>query len=381
MPHDTNNVLTGIDVLERDGFTPLHDARVGLVTNHTGLTRDGRSTVAVLHAAPRVRLAALFAPEHGIAGTYDEKIGHAVHPVTGLPVYSLYGDNYRPTADQLEGIDTLIFDIQDIGCRFYTYISTLFHVMETAGEHGVRVIVLDRPNPITGLQTEGPLADPDKLSFTAIQRIPIRHGMTMGELACLFNQERNLNCDLEVIPCEGWNRSDWFDATGLMWINPSPNMRSLTQATLYPGVGLLEMTNVSVGRGTDTPFEVAGAPFIDGRALAYEVNQMGVGGVRAIPVTFTPNRSVQEGQMCGGVNLLVTDRDALNSVQIGFALAIALRNLCPAEFADAKFATLLANQKAFDAWSAGKSYEETATGWADELKDFTTRRREHLLYS
>jgi uncharacterized protein YbbC (DUF1343 family) len=376
-----NDVLTGIDVLERDSFTALRGARVGLVTNHTGLTADGRSSISVLHHAPHVELVALFGPEHGIAGAFDEEIGHAVHPETGLPVYSLYGKSYKPSVEQLAGIDTLVFDIQDIGCRFYTYISTLCHVMEAAAEHGLHIVVLDRPNPITGTHVEGPLADPDKLNFTAVHPIAIRHGMTVGELARLFKAERSLGCDLAIILCEGWRRNDWFDATGLTWVNPSPNMRSLTQATLYPGVGLLEFTNVSVGRGTDTPFEVVGAPFVDGRMLAAELNGMALPGVRFIPISFTPTRSVHEGARCGGINVLVTDREALSAVQVGFALAIALRRLWPGAYEHEKLTTLLANDEAYQAYVGGAGYQEIEEGWADELRAFQVRRDAHLLYA
>ena len=250
-------VLTGIDVLARDGFKQLAGMRVGLVTNQTGRDRAGRSTIDVLYKAPNVKLVALFSPEHGIRGAADEKVSDSKDEQTGLPIYSLYGETRRPKPEQLKDLDALVFDIQDIGTRFYTYISTLGYVMEEAAKAQRPVFVLDRPNPIGGLEVEGPVADADKLSFTAYHTIPVRHGMTIGELAQLFNQERNIGCDLRVVEMEGWRRAMWLDETNLIWVNPSPNMRSLTEATLYPGIGLLETTNVSVGRGTDTPFEVS----------------------------------------------------------------------------------------------------------------------------
>src|SRR5581483_4665277 len=283
-----NPVACGIDVLQRDSFAPLRGRSVGLITNHTGLNRKGMATADLLRAAPEVRLRALFGPEHGIRGALDTKISDSKDKATGLPVYSLYGERTRPTAAQLAGLDTLVFDIQDIGTRFYTYISTLGLCLEAAAEHSLRFVVLDRPNPLGGLDVEGPLADPDQLSFTAYHPIPIRHGLTVGEMARLFQAEKRIGADLHVVPVEGWRRADFWDATNLTWVNPSPNMRSLTGALLYPGIGLLETTNVSVGRGTDTPFEIIGAPWLDGRLLAAELNARDLPGVRFVPVRFTP---------------------------------------------------------------------------------------------
>src|SRR5256714_1997264 len=301
-------VLTGIDVLERDGFKQLAGMRVGLVTNHTGRDRAGRTTIDVLHKAPGVKLVALFSPEHGIRGLADEKISDSKDEQTGLPIYSLYGETRRPRPEQLKDLDALVFDIQDIGTRFYTYISTVGLVMEEAAKSHLPVFVLDRPDPIGGVEVEGPIADADKLSFTAYHTIPVRHGMTIGELAQLFNQERHVGCDLHVIKMEGWERAMWLDETNLTWVNPSPNMRSLTEASLYPGIGLLETTNVSVGRGTDTPFEVVGAPWIDGQQLAAYLNSRRTAGVRFVPVRFTPQSSVFKNEECGGVNVIITDR-------------------------------------------------------------------------
>ncbi|MGH9904268.1 MAG: exo-beta-N-acetylmuramidase NamZ domain-containing protein, partial [Pyrinomonadaceae bacterium] len=271
-PSNSDTVLNGIDVLERDGFKQLAGLKIGLITNHTGRNRQGRSTIDVFHKANNVRLVALFSPEHGIRGLADEKVSDSRDEQTGLPIYSLYGETRRPKPEHLKELDALVFDIQDIGTRFYTYISTLGYAMEEASKARLPVFVLDRPNPIGGLVVEGPIADADKLSFTAYHTIPVRHGMTIGELANYFNQQREIGCDLRVIKMEGWRRPMWFDATNQTWINPSPNMRSLTEATLYPGIGLLETTNVSVGRGTDTPFEIVGAPWIDGARLALLLN-------------------------------------------------------------------------------------------------------------
>ena len=264
-------VLNGIDVLERDGFKQLSGMRIGLVTNQTGRDRSGRQTIDVLIKSPKVKLVALFSPEHGIRGLADERVSDTKDEQTGLPIYSLYGESRRPKPEQLKGLDALVYDIQDVGARFYTYITTLGYVMEEAAKAKLPVFVLDRPNPINGVDVEGPPADADKLSFTAYHTIPVRHGLTVGELARLYNDERHIGCDLRVIRMENWQRVMWFDATGQTWVNPSPNMRSLTEAALYPGVALLEATNVSVGRGTETPFEVIGAPWLDGGKLASDL--------------------------------------------------------------------------------------------------------------
>ena len=379
--YDVGMVLTGIDVLARGKFRTLAGSRVGVVTNHTGRTASGQPTVDALFHAPGVTLAALFGPEHGLRGDFDQpQVADSTDAATGLPVYSLYGTRTQPSAAQLADIDTLVFDIQDIGCRFYTYLSTLLHVLEAADAHGKRVVVLDRPNPITGTRAEGPLADPDKLAFVACHPLPVRHGLTLGELARLLHAEKRLTCSLEVISCEGWRRGDWYDATGLLWTDPSPNMRRLPAAALYPGMGLLEFTNVSVGRGTDTPFETFGAPYIDARAFAAALNTKQLPGVRFVPVQFTPRASVFGGERCGGVQVLVTDRDALDAVRVGVTLALTLRHLSPRHWQPEKLMTLLVNQAAFDAVAAGKPYAEIAAGWAADLQLFETRARKWRLY-
>jgi uncharacterized protein YbbC (DUF1343 family) len=374
------SVQTGIDILERDSFALLDGAKVGLITNHTGLTADGRAAADVLHAAENVALNALFGPEHGIRGALDEAVPDGNDEATGLPVFSLYGQRQEPTTEQLAGLDTLVFDIQDVGCRFYTYISTLGHCLIAAARQGLRFVVLDRPNPITGVAVEGPLADDTRLSFTAFHPIPVRHGMTVGEMAMLLNAERNLNANLIVVKCEGWKRADWWDTTGLTWVNPSPNMRSLTQATLYSGVGLLEFTNVSVGRGTDTPFELIGAPWIDGRALAYVMNAKNLPGVRFVPVRFTPNASKFAGESCGGLNLLLTDRNKFAPVRTGIEIALALRALYLEEWQASKYMTLLANRVVMDAVMAGDEYAAIQKRWTPDLRAFQQARAHFLLY-
>ncbi|MDX6383019.1 MAG: hypothetical protein QOK48_592, partial [Blastocatellia bacterium] len=346
MPVADAQVLTGIDVLERDGFKQLAGLRIGLVTNQTGRDRSGRSTIDVLFKAPGVKLVALFSPEHGIRGLADEKVSDTKDEQTGLPIYSLYGESRRPKPEQLKDIDALVYDIQDVGTRFYTYIATLGLVMEEAAKAKLPVFVLDRPNPINGIDVEGPIADADKLSFTAYHTLPVRHGLTIGELGHLYNGERKINADLRVIKMEGWRRAMWFDSTGLVWINPSPNMRSLTEAALYPGVGLLETTNVSVGRGTDTPFELIGAPWLDGQKLAAALNAKKIAGVRFIPVRFTPKSSVFKNEECGGINVVITDRAQFQSLPTGIEIAVALHRLFPADWKIDSYARLLVNAEA-----------------------------------
>ena len=377
----TRATLNGIDVLKRDGFAALKGRRVGLITNHTGRDLDGANTIDLLFKAPDVKLVALFSPEHGIRGALDqEKITNTVDEKTGLPVFSLYGETRRPTPEMLKGIDTLVFDIQDIGARFYTYISTLGLALEEAGKSRIRFVVLDRLNPINGLDVEGPLADGDKLSFVAHHQLPDRHGMTIGELATLFNAERGINADLQVIRVEEWSRANWFDETGIGWVNPSPNMRSLTEATLYPGVCLLEPTNVSVGRGTDTPFEQVGAPWIDGRKLAEALNRAGLPGVRFIPVRFTPKASLHKDVECGGVNLVITDRARFEPVLTGLEMAAAIRKLFGAAFNSDRFVRLLASQKVFDAFKQGADGRALKQLYENDLDSFRAIRRKYLLY-
>lgn len=373
-------VAMGVDALVRDGFAALQGRRVGLITNHTGLARDGQATVDLLRRAPGVHLAALFSPEHGLRGNFDEKVSDSRDVATGLPVYSLYGERMRPTPNQLIGLDTLVYDIQDVGARFYTYSSTLGYCLEEAARHGLRYVVLDRPNPVGGLEVEGPIADADDLSFIAYHTVPIRHGLTFGELARLYNAEKHLDADLQVIPMEGWRRADFWDATNLTWVHPSPNMRSLTQALLYPGMGLLETTNVSVGRGTDTPFEVLGAPWMDGRRLAAALNARGLPCVRFYPIRFTPTTREFVGQECGGITIIVERWDRFVPVLTGLAVAEALHKLFPQAWDASRYNRLLVNKAAFAAFLAGATAESLVKSWQEPIRQFRDRCRPHLLY-
>ncbi|HSE36227.1 MAG TPA: exo-beta-N-acetylmuramidase NamZ domain-containing protein [Blastocatellia bacterium] len=379
-------VLTGIDVLQRDEFRQLEGRRIGLITNHTGRDRAGRSTIDVLAGAKNLKLVALFSPEHGLRGIEDSNVEDTRDQKTGLPVYSLYEkDRRRPAADTLKDIDTLVFDIQDVGTRFYTYITTCGYAMEEAAKHKIKFVVLDRPNPINGYDIEGPVADRElteqaSFSFTSYHPVPVRYGMTIGELAMLFNAERKIGADLTVIRMEGWRRADFFDGTALTWVNPSPNMRSLTQALLYPGIGLLETTNLSVGRGTDTPFEVIGAPWIDGQKLAEALNRAGLAGVRFVPVEFTPKSSKFANEKCGGVNIVVTDRGSFRPVATGVEIAYHLLRHNSGTWKVDDYLRLLVNRAAFAALKEGKSASEIMATWQAGLSDFVGVRRKYLLY-
>lgn len=374
-------VFNGIDILERDKFKQLAGLRIGLVTNHTGRNLGGKQTIDILKEAPNVNLVAIFAPEHGIRGGLDiSKIDDSKDEKTGLPIYSLYGETRRPRPEQTAQIDAFVYDIQDIGARFYTYTATLKNVMEEAAKAGKPVFVLDRPNPINGNAVEGPLADEDKLSFIAAHTTPVRYGLTIGELGMMMNAERKIGADLRVIKMEGWSRSMWFDETGQTWVNPSPNMRSLTQATLYPGIGLLETTNLSVGRGTDTPFEVVGAPWLDGQKLAGDLNARGIPGVRFVPIKFKPNASVFKDEQCGGINIIITDRRALNSTEMGFEIATALRKLYPNEWQVDKYLRLLVNQEVLETLKRGETVVNIEKLVRPKLDQFANRRASYLLY-
>jgi len=379
---DPKQVLTGLDVLVRDNFKQLKGRRVGLITNHTGVDRDGRRNVDLLYNADGVELVAIFSPEHGIAGKLDhDGITDARDEATGLPIHSLYGETRKPTAAQLKGIDTLVFDIQDIGCRFYTYESTMAWAMETAGEHGLKYVVLDRPNPIGGVAMEGPLADGGRESFVGCHTVPLRHGLTIGELATMYRAERDVKVDLKVIKAENWRRADYWDATGLLWVNQSPNMRSLTEAILYPGMGVWETTNVSVGRGTNTPFEVLGAPWINATEFVAALNAAELPGVRFTPIEFTPNDSKFKDQKCGGVNVAITDQAKFEPVAVGMEIAATLRKLYPLDWQVKRADRLLINKEVYDAIVAGADREEIEALYQDDLEKFRDRREEFLLYA
>lgn len=377
------SVENGVDVLAADGFRALKGKRVGLITNHTGLLRDGRRNIDAMRESG-VDIAALFSPEHGITGALDhENIADAKDEKTGIPIFSLYrgGNERRPSAAMLDMVDVIVFDIQDVGARFYTYMSTMGYAMEEANKRGMPFYVLDRPNPITGVYVEGPPIDADLLSFIGYHPMPLRHGMTLGELAKMFHAEMRMTMPLEIVAMRGWQRGDWFDSIGQTWVNPSPNMRNLTQALLYPGVAMLEGSlNYSVGRGTDSPFEVVGADWIDGRALADYLNKRDIPGVRFYPVTFTPTESKLKGIRVEGVRIIVTAREEVRATHLGVELAAALIALYPGKVELARNRNLIGNQATIDALAAGTDPRKIVTSWEFSLADFVARRNKYLIY-
>lgn len=381
------DVETGIDVLRAERFERLRGRKIGLLTNVSGRAKDGASTIDLLRRAPGVDLVALFGPEHGLGADREGRIRDGKDPRSGLPVYSLFGasraqggDGFGPSAESLAGIDTLVVDLQDVGVRFYTYASTLRRLMEVAAERHLRIVVLDRPNPIGGVDVSGPVLVPGARSLVNHFPLPVRHGMTMGELAQLFNAGAHLGVPLEVVRMRGWRRGDYYDATGLTWVPPSPNLRKVEETVLYPAVGLLEGTNLSVGRGTDSPFEVVGAPFIDAAALTATLRASGIAGVTFAPAHFTPRETIYAKQRCGGVRVTVTNRDLFEPVRTGLAMAAALRALYPREWNFADLNKLVADRRVLDAIDAKRPLSEIEGLWADDLRVFRARREKYLLY-
>jgi uncharacterized protein YbbC (DUF1343 family)/CubicO group peptidase (beta-lactamase class C family) len=374
-------VLTGIDVLRAENFATLSGKRVALLTNHTGRARDGTATIDLLAAAPNVKLVSLFSPEHGIRGLLDASVPSTTDEKTGLPIHSLYGATRRPSSEVLAELDTIVIDLQDIGTRFYTYMTSMAYVMEEAAARKIAVVVLDRPNPVGGVQIEGPALDESAVGFTGyLTSMPIRHGMTIGELARLFNAEKKINANLTVVPMKNWRRDAWFDETGLTWIGPSPNMRNLHQATLYPGIGAFESTNLSVGRGTDTPFEQVGAPWIDGVRLADALNARQIAGVRFYPVRFTPTSSKFSGEECQGVFMVVTDRNALRPVRVGVELASALLKLFPGKLEVDAAARLYGSTAGLARLKDGDDPAAIAGAWSAAEARWRLLRGKYLLY-
>jgi uncharacterized protein YbbC (DUF1343 family) len=373
-------VQTGLDVLEAQKFAPLHGKRVGLITNHTGVDTQERSTVQLLAHALGVQLVALFSPEHGIAGHADDNVPSSKDASTGLPIYSLYGDHNRPTDEMLNGIDALVFDVQDAGVRFYTYTTTMGYCMEEAAKKGIEFYVLDRPNPIAGDVVEGPMLDADKTAFVAYFPLPVRYGLTIGELAQLFNTENHITVKLHVIPMKGWHRNYFFESTGLRWIPPSPNLRTLKGSILYPGLEILQNAGVSVGRGTEAPFEEFGAPWINGEEVATELNAKNLPGLRFANQRFIPVSGLYAGQHCGGVGIKVTDRAAVRSMRMGLEIAEILQKKYPANFDTAKMLLLLGNSETVSQLQAGTTPAEIVAGWAKDLAAYDQMRRRYFLY-
>jgi uncharacterized protein YbbC (DUF1343 family) len=373
-------VEVGIDVLKSENFLRLRGARVGLITNASGRDAQGARTVDVLQRAPGLTLVALFAPEHGLLADVEQRIENGSDESSRLPIYSLYGDRFSPSDEMLAGIDTLVIDIQDVGARFYTYASTMHRALAVAAKNKLRVMVLDRPNPIDGIDVAGPLPAPGDVSFVNHHPLPIRHGMTLGELAEMINADEHLGAELEVVRMRGWRRAAYFDQTGLVWTPPSPNLRSVAQTVLYPGVALVEGTNVSVGRGTDTPFEVVGAPWIDDR-LANRLRAESLPGVAFASTQFTPTASTYAGKDCTGIRLAVTDRAGFEPIRTGLAIAQALHELYPSTWKPDRLNGIIANRGITNAILSGRSLSDIEALWKPDLDAFRQRRKKYLLYA
>jgi uncharacterized protein YbbC (DUF1343 family) len=373
-------VQTGIDVLEAEKFAALRGKHVGLITNHTGMDFQERSTVNLLAHASGVQLVALFSPEHGIAGHADEKLPKSQDASTGLPIYSLYGEHLRPTDEMLQGIDALVFDVQDAGVRFYTYTTTMGYCMEEAAKRGIAFYVLDRPNPLNGEIVEGPMLDPEKTSFVAYFPVPVRYGLTIGELAQFYNTENHINCQLHVIAMRNWHRNYFFESTGLRWLPPSPNLRTLKGAILYPGLEILQNAGVSVGRGTESPFEEFGAPWINGDEVSAELNTKNLAGVHFVNQPFIPVSGLYAGQRCGGVGIRVTDRGAVRSMRIGLEIAALLHKKYPEHFEVAKLLFLVGNDETIQQLEEGTAPEQIVASWSKSLAEFDAVRRRYFIY-
>jgi len=376
----TGRVQTGLDVLEAQKFAPLRGKRVGIITNHTGLDAQGKSTIDLLTHAPGVRVVALFSPEHGLAGRLDDKVSSSKDPGTGLPVYSLYDENRRPTDEMLEGIDALLFDIQDAGVRFYTYTATMGYCMEEAAKRRIAFFVLDRPNPVGGEIIEGPMLDADKTGFVAYFPLPVRYGLTIGELAQFFNAENHINAELHVIAMKNWRRNYFFESTGVRWVPPSPNLRTVKGAIAYPGLEILQNAGLSVGRGTEAPFEQFGAPWMDGEKVAAALNAAQLPGLKFVPQSFVPVSGLYMGRRCNGVGIRIGDRAAVRAMRLGIQIAVVLGKMYPQDFQVEKTIALLGNSETVQKLESGASPAEIVASWQSALNEFEQTRRKYLLY-
>jgi len=377
-------VETGLDVLVAENFERLAGKRIGLITNHTGIDRLGRRNVDLFAARTDVQLVRIFSPEHGLTGKFDEEvIDVAVDPATGTPVVSLYRpDQRRPKQAALADLDALVFDIQDVGARFYTYTTTMAYAIEEAAKAGIPIYILDRPNPITGTRVKGPMLDAQHRSFIGYMDLPVRHGMTMGELALFFNSTKQLGADVRLVAMRGWRRAMWFDETGLPWVNPSPNIRSLDEAILYPGIALLEgLKNYSVGRGLDEPFEFVGADWIDGKQLAEKLNQRKLAGVQFHPQVRTPGSSNFAGKSIEGVGITVLDRDALDPLRLGLELASVLAELYPTQLDFKQTGLLIGDSQSIEQLSESIPVGVIWSRWQRLAVGFHGERKPYLLYN
>jgi uncharacterized protein YbbC (DUF1343 family) len=375
------HVETGIDVLEAQYFAPLLGKRLGLVTNQTGVNANGRRTIDVLAKAQGVKLVAIFSPEHGIAASEDSAVvSNATDAATGVPIYSLYGETRRPTDAMLRGIDVLVFDIQDVGVRFYTYVTTMAYCMEAAAKHNIPFFVLDRPNPLGGEIIEGPVLDSDKLSFVGYFPMPVRYAMTLGELAKMFNAENKIGADLQVVEMRNWRRGEMYWMTGLQWIAPSPNLPGISNLIPYPGIEILQAGGVSVGRGTDSAFLEFGALWIKPEELLAELKRRSIAGVSFEAKAFTPKAGPYAGEKCEGVGLVVKERDRFRSMLMGLEIAEALHKLYPQQFQFSKMITLLGSQSTVERLERGDDPKAIVAGWDSDLAKFRAMRAKYLIY-
>jgi uncharacterized protein YbbC (DUF1343 family) len=373
-------VQTGLDVLESQKFAPLRGKHIGIITNHTGLDSQGRSTIELLAHAPGVQVVAIFSPEHGLGGQLDERLASSKDPSTGLQVFSLYGETLRPTDEMLKDVDTLVFDIQDAGVRFYTYTVTMAYAMEEAAKRNIAFYVLDRPNPLGGEIVEGPMLDADKTNFVAYFPIPVRYALTIGELAQFFNSENHINADLHVIAMKNWHRNYFFESTGVRWIPPSPNLRTLKGSIAYPGLEILQNAGVSVGRGTEAPFEEFGAPWMDSEKVASALNAAHLPGLRFVTQPFIPVSGLYAGKRCNGVGIRIGDRVAVRSVRMGLEIAALLKKMYPQNFDVSKTVTLLGNAQTVQKLEDGASPADIVASWQSGLSGYDKTRRRYLLY-
>jgi uncharacterized protein YbbC (DUF1343 family) len=375
-----SHTLTAVDIYELMNSEPFAGKHIGLVTNQTGMDSQGYRTIDLFAGRKDVTLVAIFSPEHGINGKADAAVPNGKDAASNVPIYSLYGDTRRPTDAMLKGIDVLVFDMQDAGVRFYTFVTTMAYCMEAAAKHHIPFIVFDRPDPLGGEVIEGPMLDASRTSFTGYFPMPVRYGMTIGELAKMFNAENHIGADLSVFELGNWRRSEAYEETGLKWIPPSPNLRTVDAAFLYPGVEILQAGGVSVGRGTDTPFELLGAPWIHADALSIVLTRRQIPGVAFSPTQFTPRDGPFVGELCQGVKITITNRDSLRTMRMGLEIAEALHRMYPDYFALEKIIALLGSQSTVDRLKRGDAPEDIVTGWSADLDKFRTMREKYLLY-
>ncbi len=373
-------VQTGLDVLESQKFAPLRGKHIGIITNHTGLDSQGKSTIELLAHAPGVQVVAIFSPEHGLGGQLDERLSSATDPSTGLQVFTLYGETLRPTDEMLKGVDTLVFDIQDAGVRFYTYTVTMAYAMEEAAKHNIAFYVLDRANPLGGEIIEGPMLDADKTNFVGYYPIPVRYGLTIGELAQFFNSENHIHADLHVVAMKNWHRNYFFESTGIRWIPPSPNLRTIKGSIVYPGLEILQNAGVSVGRGTEAPFEEFGAPWMDGEKVASALNATQLPGLKFVTQPFIPVSGLYAGRRCGGVGIRIGDRATVRSMRMGLEIAALLEKMYPQNFDVSKTIVLLGNAETVQKLEDGASPADIVASWRTSLSDYDRTRRRYLLY-